>query len=968
MNKLIPVLLDGKKQLLLVAISLVFGTLSNAATLKGTVVDPASREALVGAVVQLLQSTDTLKANAVATNVNGEFEFANLQAQNYILKISYLGYQPMRQTVAVPAAGLDMGRIRMRREAVDLEEVQVHGTAVRAAQRGDTTEFNADAYKVTQDATTEDLLKKLPGVTVENGTVKTQGEEVKKILVDGKPFFGDDPTIAIRNLPAELIDKIEVFERLSDQAQLTGFDDGEGVRAMNIVTKPNRRLGQFGRGYAGVGYDDTQDATRYSAGGNLNFFNSQRRISVIGMTNNVNQQNFASEDVAAMSSGTGGGRRGGGMQFGGTGSGVATTHALGINYSDMWGAKTEVTGSYFFNYSDKNTDKTLTRNYLRRSDTTQQYDETSNANNININHRFNLRLDHKFTENTSLLFEPAVNFSTGDADSKNISKMLFNEQLLNSADNKSNSDRHNLNLSGNLLFRHKFDKKGRTASLRVNGNRGDANTNSNLDNRSYFATNGIDETRIQSSKNPTNNWGVRSNASYTEPLGEQSMLQGDYDVNYSFGESNKRTYNMDANSSIYNNLDSLYSNIYSNDYLTQRVGVRYRYRTEKTNASAGIGYQVADLDGTQTLPHNASTKHTFSSWLPNARVEHKFTKQQTLRLFYRASTNAPSISQLQDVVNNSNTLLLSSGNPDLRETNSHTLSLRYNQTTIDNGATFFAMLFGSMTDDYITNSTVTAREDIILRRSGTDTVWLRRGSQFSQPVNIDGYFNTRAAVNFGIPVGLLKSNLNISSLASYSRQPGYVNGEWVNGQIVNGDLNIANSYLLNLGLALGSNISEFVDFNVGYNATYNATTNTLRTGQNNTYFLHNANARLNWIFWKGFTFTTNVQYDQYRGLSSAYNEEFLRWDAGFGKKFLNNQAEIKLMVYDIFNTSKSYNRSVTESYIEDAFTTILSRYFMLTFTYTLRNFGTPPKRTNDGDGDRPPRGGFGGPPPPQGRF
>jgi hypothetical protein len=562
------------------------------------------------------------------------------------------------------------------------------------------------------------------------------------------------------------------------------------------------------------------------------------------------------------------------------------------------------------------------------------------------------------------LFEPNITFSTGDGDGQTISAMLFNDNPLNSADNQSSNDRHNLNVGSNLMFSHKFEKKGRSFSARVYGRLSDANTENTQDNKSFFDILNANTVELlqQRSANPTNNWETRSNISYTEPLGAHSLLQAEYEFNYSFSESNKKTYDWLDATEAYTKMDSLMSNIYTNNYSTSRADLRYRFNNEKINATAGLRYQNARLDGNRIMPTGSKTQHRFTSLLPNARIEYKFSKHQALRIDYRTSTNAPSISQLQDVINNSNPLLLSAGNPDLVETNSQNFSVRYNQTSVESGTTFFAMFFGNMTNNYISNSTVTARQDTMLRNNGTDTVWLRRGAQFSQPVNINGYFNTRAVLNFGIPIAIVKSNLNIMTMASYSRQPGYINGELVNGRIVNGDLNIANDYSVNLGLALGSNISEFIDFNVGYNATYNTTVNSLQSGQDNSYFRHSANVRLTWIFWNGITLYSATNYDQYRGLSSAYNEQFLKWDAGFGKKFLNKQAELKLMVYDMFNTSKSYSRSVTESYIEDAFTNILSRYFMLTFTYTLRNFGTPPKNNADGEG-RPPmgmRGGGGG--------
>jgi hypothetical protein len=244
---------------------------------------------------------------------------------------------------------------------------------------------------------------------------------------------------------------------------------------------------------------------------------------------------------------------------------------------------------------------------------------------------------------------------------------------------------------------------------------------------------------------------------------------------------------------------------------------------------------------------------------------------------------------------------------------------------------------------------------------------LRNGAQYRQPINMNGYFNTRGNINFGIPISVLKSNLNLTSSAAYSRQPGRINAELK--QVGNsfrvdegsGDVNFANNYSVNLGLMLGSNISENLDFNIGYNATYNNTINTLQSGSDNAYFRHNASARLTWVFWNGFTLYSTAAYDQYKGITDdGYDADYLKWDAGFGKKFMNNQAEVRLMAYDILNRTNNYARNVTENYIEDAWSRVLSRYFMLTFTYTLRNFGTPPaRREREGEGGGPPRGGGG---------
>ncbi|MGL4364789.1 MAG: outer membrane beta-barrel protein, partial [Bacteroidales bacterium] len=449
------------------------------------------------------------------------------------------------------------------------------------------------------------------------------------------------------------------------------------------------------------------------------------------------------------------------------------------------------------------------------------------------------------------------------------------------------------------------------------------------------------------------------NVAYTEPISKLGLLHFNYDLAKTYGESNKATYNLDSLGHIYEGIDSLYSNIYRNNYLTQRVGLHYRIRTSKLMGSIGIIGENAQLDGNQIMPQRSPIQKQFNTLLPSAMFEYKFSKQQSLRLFYRTSTNAPSISQLQDVVDNSNPLLLKSGDSNLSQTYTQRLSLRYNQTSLDKGMTFFAMLYAANTSNNITTQTITATHDTMLQSTSADTIWLRKGAQYSTPINLDGYWTARSVVNFGVPISPIKSNLNLNTSLNYSRQPGFVNGLE----------NISNAYNLTGGLVLSSNISENVDFTVSYNATYNITQNSLQSKQNDTYFRHNANLKGDFIIWKGISLQVITAYDQYRGLAEGYNQEYVRLDASIGKKFLKgNRGELKFFVYDILNQNQSYGRSITESYIEDWSTNVLSRYFLLSFTYTLRNIGNAPKAKYDapeGAPPRPPHGGarMGGAPP-----
>ena len=347
---------------------LVLSIVSQGQTIRGTLMDPIEGIAVKGATVQLLNPSDSSAIKSTVSDSSGTFLFTNLSLGDYVLRSTSIGFETLLRAVALTDSmpSLELDDVYIPKKTTTLEGLVTVASAPAVSQKGDTTQFSAGQYKVNPDATVEDLIKKMPGITVDrSGTVTAQGEQVRKVTVDGKDFFGDDATMALKNLPSEVVDKIQVFDRLSDQAQLTGFDDGNSVKAINIVTKSQVTNGQFGRIYAGYGTDQ-----RYQAGGNISFFSGDRRVSFVGNFNNVNQQNFASQDLLGLTSSGGRGGGGGSYRGGGGGSdnfsvgmqpGISKTNAFGINFSDKWGKKNnvDVAASYFFNNSN-NTNETET--------------------------------------------------------------------------------------------------------------------------------------------------------------------------------------------------------------------------------------------------------------------------------------------------------------------------------------------------------------------------------------------------------------------------------------------------------------------------------------------------------------------------------------------------------------------------------------------------------------------------------
>jgi len=420
-------------------------------SLSGKFVDKAQDDPLIGVNILLTSLRDTSIQLGGTSDVNGAFELADLQPGVYRLRATYIGYEPYEQVVSLMRESQDLGTIGMAQAATLLEGVTVQDVQIRAQQKGDTTEYNANAFKVNPDADAEQLVRKMPGVTVENGTVKAQGEDVQRVLVDGQEFFGNDATLALRNLPAEVIEKVQVFDRMSDQSQFTGFDDGNAEKTINIITRPGMNNGQFGKIYAGYGTDE-----RYQAGGNLNIFNGQQRITIIGLSNNINQQNFSTQDLlgalGTTNSRRGGGGRGRWRGRGGSGpnpndfligqqGGINTTNSIGLNYTDNWGEKIKINGSYFFNNANNETQSLLEQEFFLTENESQFYDEDSFSESENYNHRLNARFEYTIDDANSLIIRPSLNMQDNSALSlTDGTTTLEGDNLLNTTLNDFSSD------------------------------------------------------------------------------------------------------------------------------------------------------------------------------------------------------------------------------------------------------------------------------------------------------------------------------------------------------------------------------------------------------------------------------------------------------------------------------------------------------------------------------------------------
>ena len=922
-------------------------------TLSGKILDE-NNAPLPGAAISL-QYPWGEQLRAARTQADGSFRLVEVPKGGYKLEVKLLGYQPLKGEFTLTDADLNIGVLNLIPEGLELSEVKIKATVPTGQMNGDTTEFNAGAFKVMSDASTEELLEKMPSVTVEDGTVKAQGEDVGQVLVDGKPFFGNDPSAALKNLPAEVVEKVQIFDAESDQAQFTGFSDGNTTKTINIVTRKDMRAGQFGKVYAGYGYED-----KYQVGGNINVFDGDRRISLIGMSNNINIQNFAVDDILGMMGSSnsrrsrGRGRPPGGGRYGRGGTsdflvrpqgGIATTHAAGLNYADQWGEKTSVSASYFFNNSENNADEFTYQQYLDREMVGQIYDEESFSTANNTNHRFNARINIKLDSMNSLLIRPRLTVQLNDGISNTFGETTLRDSLLGRTDNSFFSDLTGINLNNTLLWRHKFAKRGRTLSINLSNGFAPEEGASNLYSfNNYFTGIPENDTLDQQSGLDVNSWNMSSNIEYTEPLGEKGQLMANYRISYQEEDSDKQTFDFLEADGDYTQLNEQLTNVFSNNYTTQRAGGGYSYREGRDfSVSVRANAQWAELNNQRVLPINDTLNTQFFNVLPTASIRWNFNNMSNIRVHYRSRTNLPSVDQLQDVLDNSNPLQLSVGNPNLKQSVEHRVFARYRHFNKETSTSFFLMGMFAMTDNFIANSTFLASSD--------DPIFaqydVQPGAQISLPVNIDGNYNLRSFISYGKPVNLIRCNLNFDGSYTYSRSPGLINNE----------LNYAGTHAAGLGVTLSSNISDRVDFLLSTRPTYSIVRNTQQTGSNTEFMNFNSRIKFNWIIFDGFVLRTNVTHSRFSGLSDDYNQDFVMWNLAIGKKlFKNERGEIALAVNDLLNQNTNIQRNVTETYIEDLQTNALQQFFMLSFTYNLRHFNTGKESTRSRSGGDSRRG------------
>ena len=928
--------------LILLSLLAMSPAMAQMAKVTAKIVDKETGEGVVGAIVEFVSEDD--RHRHTTSGADGLVSYGQLPYGKHQVYVTFIGYATHSDVIVV-RGDVNMGTIELATEAVKIEAVVKEVQAIRTSQKGDTVAYNAGAFKVATDANVDGLLKKMPGITITNGQVEAQGEQVKKIFVDGKEFFGEDVSTAISSLPAQAVDRIEVFNKLSDNAEFSGMDDGEGYKAINIVTHSEMRQGVFGKVYGGYGYqpEDVDGVTsehKYNAGGNVNIFHESSRISIIGLLNNVNQQNFSFEDILGVTGGgggMGGGRgRGVGQYMVRPQSGVARVGSIGLQYSDAWGKNDAVklNGSYFFNNSRTKNWSRIEKWYESPSpvDTLEQ---EGYSNTLNMNHRLNVRLDWTISKNMSLMSRTNFSFQSNDPYSFSNGEQ-WGESGIKILESSSKGNSKAYRFSEFLQYRAKLGKDGRT--ITVDGRYSirstpESWTNSLSTLKTEFDENGqpYPVRRCISSFAPQKENDVSANVTYTEPVAKNVQLSLQYRFDFEDQWLDKLSYITNSDYDITGlTPDDDLSSATSSRYFEHKVGPGVRYAKDRNSVVANVFYQNSKLKG---LVDEEPINRTYNDVTYFLMGNIAFNPQNTIRLFVTSHSENPNIRNLQSIYDVSNAQYISRGNANLDPAYTHRINLHYVRSNIEKGRTFMWMFGAQFTQRYIGQSVIfnpTAEDMPNLPNTADGTPYAPL--QYTTYANMDGFMSLRTHVNYGFPIAPIKCNLNLSAGVNWTRTPSMIDHQV--------------TYTSNMGynamVSLGSNISENIDFTIQWDGTFNDATQNMtgQRGVRNQYFSHVASGTLKWVFWKGFTLTAAVNYNQYMGFTNNYNEDYLICNVYLGKKLFKNQlGEVLIGVNDLLNQNTAFVRTVGSGYTENSWNSVIGRYFTVQFNYNLRYFG-----------------------------
>lgn len=880
----------------------------------GSVVEQGSDTPIEQATVRLLNVKDSAMVRGVVSARNGSFTLKNVKKGSYLLHITFIGYDPLYQPLQITGKKnpVNVGKLELSDGAIELGEAVVIRKAPEVTVRNDTVEYNADSYKVTEGSVLEDLLKKMPGVEVDSeGKITVNGKEVKKVMVDGKEFFSDDPKVASKNLPAKMIDKLQVLDKKSDMAQMTGFDDGEEETVINLTVKPGMKQGWFGNAYGGYGSKD-----RYEGNAMVNRFVNNDQITFMGGANNTNNMGF-SDLASTMFSGMGGGggRRGG---FG-AGSGITSSGNAGLNFSKEFKPdKLTLGGNTRYSHSDNDARSKSDRQNILPGDSSSYDNSEAMSRTKSDNFGVDFRLEWKPDTMTQLIFRPSFSLSHSMNDNFSDATTLDNERdtvNTNKSSNYSESNGYNLNAS--IDFSRKLNNKGRVFSATLSG--GNSDSYSDGMNRSdivYFnQTDALKNSIIdQRSRYDNKGFNYRAYVSWVEPIGHNNFIQATYSISQRKQEALKNVYNQDADG-IYNVLDSAYSQSYRNNFISQRASLSFKSQRAKFNYTIGLNLDPSYSSSENFVGDTTLSKITRKvvNLSPMAQFNYMFDKRTNLRIMYNGRTSQPSMTQLQPVADISDPTNITIGNPDLNPRYTNNVFIRFQQFTPEKQRAFMIMANGS----YIINDIVSYTS--YNQETGVKTTTYK---------NVNGNYSGNVRMMLNTPLKNKKFSINSMTMASFANSNGYINEEKnTNRNLIlseRGGIDFRSSYL---------------DLGVNGNIRYNATSNSLQKENNQNTFNYGAGGYTTIYLPLNFKIESDVNWSTNSGYGDGFKQNEVLWNASASKSFLkNNQGTLRFKIYDILQQRSNISRSVTASYIQDSEYNTLGSYFMVHFIYRFSIF------------------------------
>lgn len=895
------------KKLLFIAFSLLMIQTVKAQTnieVSGIVKD-STDNTVIGASVKLATAKDTISA---ITNTDGIFVFSNVKSSQFSLTISALGYQTVKKRYFYDptSSRLVLDPIIMKNDTKLLGEVVVNGTP-DVTVKEDTLEYRADAYKLKDNATTEDLLKKLPGVEVDrDGNVTAQGTQITKIRVNGKDFFGGDVKTATQNLPADLIEKVQVVDDYGDQANITGVKDGDPTKVLNLVIRPDKNKGYMVNGTFGGGNESRYQGSVFAAS-----FNNNQQISALGNLNNTNANIFN----LTQSGGGGGFGRGRGGFGGGNNSGLTDVKSLGLNYRDQWSKKITVYGSYSFAYNNNNT---LNNSLQVLSSPSGLVNNGNNGNSgsISNNHRFNFNMEYRIDTLNYLKITP--NFSYGNNNGNTLSD--FNIASPNSTSNGNEINLNNSktpNLGFEFLYNHRFGAKPRNLSLNGQYSSQTYKQNTDLTNSSVAYTSSgqtdLYQRQLNSDDNNNDNWRLR--LSYTEPLTKTNFLEFNYQYSMAKIDNNHLVLNSN-DSNVQPSISDAQSNFYNYTFTTNRIGANFRVNQKKYNYTIGMAVQPSLLSG-ESPAKGISTNRSVVNVFPTARFTYKFARTREFNLFVNGSSNQPSYNQLQPIADSSNVQFPVIGNPNLDAEFNTRVGIRYNNFDMKTGNVFFSFISFNTTSNKIV-------KDVINNNSKPGVI------QTTTYSNANGYYTVNGFYAFSKPFNEKKYVIGLRGFANYNN----------NISLQNGSKNTAQNWVLNQRLNLQINPTDWLEITPSLSYSWNQTNNTLASAQKSNSLVKTWSLGYDHkiYFTKSFFWGGSLDKNFNSGYGNATTNPLIINTYLEKDFFKGNKGSLRFTAFDLLNQNTNYTHTVTDNYTLDQQTNSLARYFMLSFTMRISKF------------------------------